>query len=157
MSIKGLQSVVQQSTVCPSGSEALRSQTWLCKIDARNCVEWVITEYLNVISCVDFAKPCLASQSSWARRANCGLLHYWLDPFNWYIAHLDDRPQNWTTSNDCSRFPLQTYFAKPEVSLQNDACKFILIKWLINLCCYLRYVFRSNSWICKAHKPEGQL
>ena len=30
---------MQQSTVCPLGSRALRSQTWLCKIDARRCVE----------------------------------------------------------------------------------------------------------------------
>ena len=27
------------STICPSGSGALRSQTWLRKIDARSCVE----------------------------------------------------------------------------------------------------------------------
>ena len=78
----GLQAVVPQSTICPSGSRALRSQTWLRKIDARSCVEWLITDYIDAISCVDFAKPCLASQSSWARRANCGLLHYCLEPFN---------------------------------------------------------------------------
>jgi len=78
---EGVQPVVQQSTFCPTGSEALRSQTWLRKIDARSCVEWLITDYIDAISCVDFAKPCLASQSSWARRANCGLLHYWLDAF----------------------------------------------------------------------------
>ena len=40
-----------------------------------------VTEYLDAISCVDFSKPHLASQSSWARRANSGLLHYWLEPF----------------------------------------------------------------------------
>jgi len=27
---------------------------------ARSCVKWLITEYINAISCVDFAKPCLA-------------------------------------------------------------------------------------------------
>ena len=41
------QPVVQQSTSCPSGSTALRSQTWLRKIDARSCVELVITEYID--------------------------------------------------------------------------------------------------------------
>ena len=80
---EGLQPVVQQSIICPSGSRALRSQTWFRKIDARSCVEGLITEYIDAISCVDFVKPCLALQSSWARRANCGLLHYWLEPFNW--------------------------------------------------------------------------
>ena len=43
----------------------------------------LMTEYLDATSCVDFAKPCLASQSCWARRATCGLLHYWLEPFIW--------------------------------------------------------------------------
>ena len=80
--LEGLQPVVQQSTICPSGSRALRSQTWLRKIDLRNCVEWLITEYIDAISCVDFAKPCLASQSSSARRVICRLLHYCLEPFN---------------------------------------------------------------------------
>ena len=86
---EGLQVVVQQSTICPSGSRALRSQTWLRKIDARSCVEWLITDYIDAISCVDFAKPCLASQSSWARRANCGLLHYWLEPFNCWDGKIE--------------------------------------------------------------------
>ena len=36
---------------------------------------------LDASSCVDFAKPCLASQSSKTRRASCGLLHYWFEPF----------------------------------------------------------------------------
>ena len=30
-----------------------------------------------------YAKPCLASQSSWAQFAHCGLLHYWLEPFSY--------------------------------------------------------------------------
>ena len=38
---------------------------------------------LDTTSCVDFAKPCLASQSSWAQFAHCGLLHYWLEPFSY--------------------------------------------------------------------------
>ena len=50
--IEGLQPVVQQSTVCPTSLEALRSQTWLRKIDARNCVVWLITKYINTTSCV---------------------------------------------------------------------------------------------------------
>ena len=37
--LEGLQPVVQQSTICPSGSRALRSQTWLRKIDARSCID----------------------------------------------------------------------------------------------------------------------
>ena len=41
-----------------------------------------VIEPFYAISCVDFAKPCLALQSSCARRANCGLLYYWLEPFN---------------------------------------------------------------------------
>ena len=61
---EGLQPVVQQSTICPTGSEALRSQTWLRKIDARSCVEWLITEYIDATSFVDFAKSYPASQSS---------------------------------------------------------------------------------------------
>ena len=36
---QGLQPEVQQSTDCPTGSRALWSQTWLRKIDARNCIE----------------------------------------------------------------------------------------------------------------------
>ena len=36
---EGLQAVVQQSTICPTGSRALWSQIWLRKIDARNCVD----------------------------------------------------------------------------------------------------------------------
>ena len=61
---------MQQPTVCPLGSRALGSQTWLRKIDARSCVEWLITEYIDATSCADFVKPCLASQSFWARRTN---------------------------------------------------------------------------------------
>jgi len=34
-----LQAVVQKSTVCPSGSRALQSQTWLHKINARSFVD----------------------------------------------------------------------------------------------------------------------
>ena len=78
---EGLQPVVQQSTICPTGSGALRSQTWLRKIDARNCVDVFSYQPLDATFSVDFEKPCLASQSSWTRRANCGLLHYWLEPF----------------------------------------------------------------------------
>ena len=33
-----------------------------------------ITEYINATSCVNFAKSCLGSQCSEARRINCGLL-----------------------------------------------------------------------------------
>ena len=54
----------QHSTICPSGSGALRSQTWLRKIDARYCVDIMSCQPLDATSCVDFAKQCLASQSS---------------------------------------------------------------------------------------------
>jgi len=51
---EGLQAIVTQSTICPAGSEALQSQTWLRKatqgvasiypvnepIDATYCVVW---------------------------------------------------------------------------------------------------------------------
>ena len=36
---EGLKPVVQQSTVFPSSRRALRSQTWLRKIDARSCAD----------------------------------------------------------------------------------------------------------------------
>ena len=67
---------------------------------ARTC-EWILrihhillVEYIDATSCVDFTKPCLASQSSCARRANywhgnyhlknynnCGLSRYFLKAF----------------------------------------------------------------------------
>ena len=40
----------------------------------------LITEYIDATSCVNFAKPCLASRSSWVRRANCGLWRYHKSP-----------------------------------------------------------------------------
>ena len=61
---EGLQPVVQQSTICPAGSGALRSQTWLRKIDARSCVDIISYQLLDATSWVDFTKPCLAWQSS---------------------------------------------------------------------------------------------
>jgi len=36
---EGLQPVVQQFTICPTGSGVLQSQTWLRKIDTRSCVD----------------------------------------------------------------------------------------------------------------------
>ena len=80
---EGLQPVVQQSAICPLGSRALRSQTWLRKTDARNCIEIFSyrTNRRNFLR--HLAKPCLASQSSRARRAICGLLNYCLEPFNY--------------------------------------------------------------------------
>ena len=70
LTIEGHQPVVQQSTACPSGSRALRSQTWLRKIDARNCVEWAITEYLKATSCVDFAKDI-----KWRASTSSAIIH----------------------------------------------------------------------------------
>ena len=61
---EGLQPVVQQSTICPSGSGALRSQAWLRKINARNCFNTISYQPLDATSCVDFAKLCLALQRS---------------------------------------------------------------------------------------------
>ena len=58
-----------------------KPDVWLREIDARSCVEWLITDYIDATSFVDFAKSYPASQSSWARRANYGLLYYWLEPF----------------------------------------------------------------------------
>ena len=96
--LEGLQAEVQQSTFCPLGSRAFQSQTWLCKIDARNCVD-ILSYRTNRRNFLHrFAKPCLASQCSLAQRAKCGLLHYCLEHFNtdrfdwisfdsyWYIA-----------------------------------------------------------------------
>ena len=42
----------------------------------------------NAKSCVDFAKPCLASQSSWARWANYGLLLLLNDLHEWWMIFL---------------------------------------------------------------------
>ena len=56
--------IISCQSICPSGSGALRSQTWLRKIDARNCVDIFSYHPLDAISCDDFAKPYLASQSS---------------------------------------------------------------------------------------------
>ena len=114
---------MQQSTICPSGSRTLRSQTWLRKIDARNCIDIFNDQPLDAISCVDFAKPCLASQNSWARRANCWLLHYCLKPFN-------------------LPFRLRS-FAKPDIASQN-------MRWFIQLyqnnrCNLLRWY---HVWLC---------
>ena len=88
---QGLQPEVQQSTDCPTGSRALWSQTWLRKIDARNCVD-IITYRTNR----------LASQSFWARRANCGLWHYCLEPFIWQVRLL--RLITWKTVQSLQKF-----------------------------------------------------
>ena len=58
---EGLLTIVPQSTNCPSVSRALRSQTWLRKVDARSCVELLDRWKIDATSYVDYAKPYLPS------------------------------------------------------------------------------------------------
>jgi len=61
--VERLQPVVQQSTICPSGLEALQSRTWLRKMTQEIASIYLHIEPNDATSCADFAKPCLASQS----------------------------------------------------------------------------------------------
>jgi len=79
---EGVQPVVQQSTVCPSGSRASRSQTWFREIDARSCVEWVdnwmfrrnlLHWFCEAIS--DFAKLLSPEGNFWISALLVGALH----------------------------------------------------------------------------------
>ena len=130
---------MQQSTICPSVSRALRSHTWLCKnVDA-------VIEPFDAISCVDFAKPCLASQSSWARRANCGLLHYWLEPFNCWLLLLHFLPKSSSRSGTTDNFPyiLFSWYGS--------------IKWNKKLCYLSSCRFFFLALFCKAMSSFAKL
>ena len=49
--IEGLQPVVQQSTIWPSGSRALRSQTWLRKTTQKVALIYPVIEPIDTIFC----------------------------------------------------------------------------------------------------------
>ena len=64
LTILDFQAVVNESTICHSGSIASRSQTWLRKTTQEVASIGSITGYIDARKFLRrFAKPCLASRS----------------------------------------------------------------------------------------------
>jgi len=141
---EGVQPIVQQSAVCPLGSRASRSQTWLREIDARSCVElvdnWIFRRNFLRLFCEaipGFAKLLSPEGKLWI----FALLVRALQIATMLLI------SNWKISISMELFcpSSSRAFAKPETWLRKTMQQVASIYPLIEPI--------NATFFCKAHKP----